>query len=215
VFDHLQRHRRQVEHLPAFHPHLGCVPQLGAASRARAGLVPLALVRVVDQRQRRPRMTGLPTRPTATPPAQRLRRRLGKRRVRRRRPRRIPAVLPQPPPQLGNLSLELLDPLGLPHDERRELLIRRTPVSRHPAMIDKSRRRSSSHAGDLTSFHRRMFGGLPQGDSAGRDLPAQPGPAPPCDTANEQHLYRGSFCWLQIEHSDEFNRLAKDFIENT
>jgi hypothetical protein len=32
---------------------------------------------------------------------------------------------------------------------------------------------------------------------------------------NKQHLYRGSFCGLQIERSDEFNRLVKDFIEST
>jgi hypothetical protein len=56
----------------------------------------------------------------------------------------------QPPLQLGNLRLELLDPLGLPHHEGRQLLIGRTPASRHPAMIDKTRRRSSSHAADLT-----------------------------------------------------------------
>ena len=60
------RHRRKVEHLPALHPHLGSVHEVRPAARARTGLVPLPLVRVGDQRQRRPRMPGLPTRrPTA------------------------------------------------------------------------------------------------------------------------------------------------------
>jgi hypothetical protein len=65
VLDHLHRHRRQVEHLPAFHPHLRRVHQACAAAGARAGLVPAPLIRVVDHRQRRPRMPRLPT-PLAT-----------------------------------------------------------------------------------------------------------------------------------------------------
>ena len=60
-------------------------------------------------------------------------------------------VLPQLPLQLGNFSLELLDPLSLPHDELGELLIGRTTVRRHPAMITTIARRSTRHAGDLTS----------------------------------------------------------------
>jgi hypothetical protein len=50
VFDHLHCHRRQVEHLPPLHPYFGCVREVRAASGARAGLVPLTLVRVLDQR---------------------------------------------------------------------------------------------------------------------------------------------------------------------
>ena len=56
----------QIEHLAAFHPHLGSVGEVRAAARARAGLVPAPLVRVGDQRQRRPRMARLPTRLTTT-----------------------------------------------------------------------------------------------------------------------------------------------------
>jgi len=112
---------------------------------------PAPLVRVVDQRQRRPRMTGLPTRLATGTAAQRLRGRLGERRVRRRRARRVGRVLPQLSPQVRNFSLELLDPLSLPYDELGELLIRRTTVSRHPTMIATFARRSTRHAGDLTS----------------------------------------------------------------
>jgi len=68
-------------------------------------------------------MTGLPSRLTAAAPAQRSRCGLHEWRVRRRRPRRVLAVLAQLPPQLGDLGLQLLDPLGLPHDEGSELLI--------------------------------------------------------------------------------------------
>ena len=86
-------------------PTSGASRQVRAAARTRARLVPPPLVRVRDQRQRRPRMPGLPTRLAATLAAQRLRRRLGERRIRRRRLRRVPAVLPQPPLQLGVLGL--------------------------------------------------------------------------------------------------------------
>ena len=47
-------------------------------------------------------------------------------------------MLSQLPPQISNVGLELLDPLGLPHDEDRELLVGRTPISSHPTMIDKT-----------------------------------------------------------------------------
>jgi hypothetical protein len=151
VLDDVHGHRRQIEHLPTLHPHLGRAGQARPTAGARVGLVPAPLVRVVDQRQRRPRMTGLPARLPARPAAQRLRGRLGERRVRRRRARRVGRVLPQLPPQLRNFSLELLDPLTLPYDELGELLIRRTTVSRHPAMIATFARRSTRHAGDLTS----------------------------------------------------------------
>ena len=110
VFDDAHGHRRQVEHLPAFHPHLGRVGQARPTARARAGLVPAPLVRVVDQRQRRTRMPGLPTRLTTTPSPQRLRRRLGDRRVRRRRLRRVGRFHPQPALQLGVLGLQHRNP---------------------------------------------------------------------------------------------------------
>ena len=115
---------------------------------------PAPLVRVVDQRQRRPRMTGLPARlpPAAAP--QRLRGRLGERRVRRRRARRVGRVHPQPARQLGVLGLQHRDPptkLGdhprLLGDQGGELVIRRTPLpSLHPMIIAPRR---SSLAGDL------------------------------------------------------------------
>src|SRR3954451_1630726 len=57
-----------------------------------------------------------------------------------------------PPLQLGNLRFQLLDPLSLPHHQGRQLLIGRTSAGRHPAMIDKTRRRSSSHAAHLISY---------------------------------------------------------------
>ena len=139
----------QVEHLAAFHPHLDSVGEVRAAARARARLVPAPLVRVGDQRQRRPRMTRLPTRLTAAAAAQRLRRRLGERRVRRRRLRRVGRVHPQPALQLGVLGLQRGHPrpkLGdhprLLGDQGGELVIRRTPLpSLHP-MIIASRRSS-------------------------------------------------------------------------
>jgi hypothetical protein len=64
---------------------------------------------------------------------------------------------PQLPPQVRNFSLELLDPLSLPYDELGELLIRRTTVSRHPAMIATFARRSTRHAEDLTSHSRSTY----------------------------------------------------------
>src|SRR4029453_2318206 len=93
------------------------------------------------------RMLRLPPRLTTTAHSQWLRTGFGERRVRRRRPRRVPAVLSQLPPQVRNFSLELLDPLGLPHDKLGELLVRRTTGSRHPTMITNLARRSTHHAG--------------------------------------------------------------------
>jgi hypothetical protein len=57
----------------------------------------------------------------------------------------------QLPPQLGNLSLQRLDLLSLPHNKRRQILIRRTPVNRHHTMIYKPTERSTRHAENLTS----------------------------------------------------------------
>jgi hypothetical protein len=152
VFGHPHRHRGQVEHLPPLHPGLGCIRQVRAAPRTRAGLMPLPLIRIVDQRQRRPRMPGLPARLLPALAPQRLRSGLGKRRVRRRRPRRVPAVLPQLPrqfsilgPHLSDLSLQPLDQLSLLHNKSSKL-IRRTPIVGHHNMIDKSEERSNRHA---------------------------------------------------------------------
>ena len=38
MLDHLHRHRRQVEHLPPLHPHLGCVRQAGAKPTYKGGV---------------------------------------------------------------------------------------------------------------------------------------------------------------------------------
>jgi hypothetical protein len=66
--------------------------------------------------------------------------------------RRVGRVHAQPPLQLGNLRFELLYPLSLSHHEGRQLRIGRTLAGRHPAMIDKTGRRSSSHAADLINY---------------------------------------------------------------
>ena len=138
MLDHLNRHRRQVDHLPPLHTHLHGAHEIRTTPRAQTRLMPPPLVRVIDQRQRRPRMTGLPTRFTTAAAAQRLRSWLGKRRVRRWRLRRVPTVLPQLPPQLGDLGPQQLDLLGLPSHERREFLIGRESIRGHHAMIDKA-----------------------------------------------------------------------------
>jgi hypothetical protein len=138
MLNHLHRHRRQVDHLPPLHTHLHGARQIRTTPRAQTRLMPPPLVRVIDQRQRRPRMTGLPTRLATAPAPQRLRSRLGKRRVRRRRLRRVPTVLPQLPPQLGDLGPQQLDLLSLPSHQRRKFLIRRASIRRHHAMIDKT-----------------------------------------------------------------------------
>lgn len=64
------RHRRQIEHLPPLHPDFRGLCQVSAAAGARARLVPQPLVRLVDQRQRRPRMSRLPARFAAALAAQ-------------------------------------------------------------------------------------------------------------------------------------------------
>jgi hypothetical protein len=51
VLGHLDSHRRQIEHLPALHPHLPGAGQIGAASSAGSRLVTHRLVWVLDQRQ--------------------------------------------------------------------------------------------------------------------------------------------------------------------
>jgi len=116
--------------------------------------MPQRLIRIGDLRQRRTRMALLPARLPAALAAQRLRRGLNKRRIRRRRLRRVPTVLPQLPPQLGNLSLKLGDPLRLRDDHSGKLFIGRRRISSHHAMINELKQRSTSHAGqDLTSYH--------------------------------------------------------------
>jgi hypothetical protein len=61
--------------------------------------------------------------------------------------------LPQLPPQLGNLSLKLGNPLSLHRDELGKLLIGRMRIARHHTMINKLKPRSTSHAAqDLTSY---------------------------------------------------------------
>jgi hypothetical protein len=76
MLNHLHRHRRQVDHLPPLHTHLHGARQIRTTPRAQTRLMPPPLVRVIDQRQRRPRMTGLPTRLATAPAPQRLRSRL-------------------------------------------------------------------------------------------------------------------------------------------
>ena len=126
MLGHPHRHRRQIEDLPPLHPYLRRVHQIRATASARTRFVPLPLVRVSDQRQRRARM---PTRLTAAPAPQRFRRRLGERRVRRRRARRVPSVLPQLSLQLRDLSLQPVNPFSLPHHQRSKLLIGRNTTS--------------------------------------------------------------------------------------
>lgn len=45
------------------------------------------------------------------------------------------------------------DPLSLPRDQNRKLLIRRTVIARHNTMINVRMQRSTSHAEDLTSYY--------------------------------------------------------------
>jgi hypothetical protein len=142
------RYWGQVEHLIPLQAHLGCVRQICAAIHARAGLVPLPLVRVGDQRQRRPRMPGLPTRLASTLAPQRLRRGLHERRVRRWRLRRVSLFCPNcrrnsatSPPQLDHHRTQLTDHLPQPGVLRNKVLIGRTRIGRHTAMINKPPRK--------------------------------------------------------------------------
>jgi hypothetical protein len=141
MLDHLHRHRRQVDHLPPLHTHLHGAHQIRTTPRAQTRLMPPPLVRVIDQRQRRPRMTGLPTGLRSL-----LRRNdfgagLANGESDHRRLRRVPAVLPQLPPQLGDLGPQQLDLLGLSRHKRREFLIGRASIGGHHAMIDKTNRK--------------------------------------------------------------------------
>src|SRR3954447_6284098 len=124
------------------HPPPGCPGKAAAAAGTRARFVPAPLVRVVDQRQRRPRMTRLPARLAAAAAAQRLRRRLHERRVRRGWLRRVGRVHPQPALQFGILGLQRRDPHPklsehprLLDDQGGELVIRRTPIPGLHTMI--------------------------------------------------------------------------------
>jgi hypothetical protein len=171
VLGHPHRDRRQVEHLAALHPDLGRTGQIPAAPSTRAGLVPQPFVRVVHQRQRRPRMPRLPTRLTAGLAPQRLRSRLHERRVRRRRARRVPRVHTQPAtqlrvlraqllvvrPQQRNLTPKLLNQPRLSDDQGGKLVIRRTSIpGLHTLIIS---RRRSSLINDLTSYEIGCFEG--------------------------------------------------------
>ena len=140
MLGHPHRHRWQVEHLPQLHTHLGRGRQISTASGAMAGLMPQPLVRIGHQRQCRPRMPGLPARLAAALATQRLRRGLGERRIRRRRLRRVLRILPQLPPQLGDLGLELRDPLGLNSDEIGKLLRSRGAADHQPRLQSDHRR---------------------------------------------------------------------------
>jgi hypothetical protein len=75
----------KIEHLPPLHPDFRGLRQVRAAATTQARLMPQPLVRFVDQRQRRPRMSRLPARFAAAFTAQRPGSRLGERGVRRRR----------------------------------------------------------------------------------------------------------------------------------
>jgi hypothetical protein len=97
--------------------------------------MPQRLIRLGDLRQRRTRMALLPARLPAALAAQRARRGLNKRRIRRRWLRRVPTVLPQLPPQLGNLSLKLVDPLSLRCHHSGKLVIGRRRIGSHHTMI--------------------------------------------------------------------------------
>jgi len=118
--------------------------------------------------QRRPRMPSLPTGLTPGPAPQRPRRRLGKRRIQRWRLRKIPTVLPPPPPQLGVLRFQHIQPRCQPLHQRPQLtvfhgkvLITRTSVSNHHTMISAMTTRSTSHADtDLTSYDLTTFSDL-------------------------------------------------------
>ena len=151
MLGHPHRHRRQVEHLPPLHTHLGRGRQISTASGALAGLMPQPLVRIGHQRQCRPRMPRLPARLAAALATQRLRRGLGERRIRRRRLRRVLRILPQLPPQLGDLGLELRDPLGLNSDESGKLLVRGARIISHHFMIRGQPRTSTRHACQTTT----------------------------------------------------------------
>jgi hypothetical protein len=177
MLDHLHRHRRQVNHLPPLHTHLHSAHQIRTTPQAQTRLMPPPLVWAIDQRQRRPRMTGLPTRLATAPATQRLRSRLGKRRVQRRRLRRIPTVLPQLPPQLGDLGPQQLDLLSLPPHQRRKFLIGRASIRRHHAMIDKTnekinqpRRCRPDQSQLIYLFACRKLQGWPGNDSVRRSV---------------------------------------------
>jgi hypothetical protein len=119
--------------------------------------MPDQLVRIGDLRQRRPRMTLLPTRLTPTLTPQRLRRRL-RQPIRRWWLRRITRIHPQSPLQLSNLRPKLADQhISLSvtrrqtNDQLSKLIIR---WLRHQTIVPQ--RKPSNHAtrrtNHLTSY---------------------------------------------------------------
>ena len=65
--------------------------------------------------------------------------------------RRVLRILPQLPPQLGDLGLELRDPLGLNSDESGKLLVRGARIIRHHFMVRGQPRTSTRHACQTTT----------------------------------------------------------------
>ena len=129
------------------------MPTSGASARSAPhpahgpGSCRMPLVRVGDQRQRRPRMPRLPARLAAALAAQRLRRRLDERRVRRRRLRRVLEFFPSCRfSSASSASSAAIRPARhhprLPDDQGGELVIRRTPIpGLHPMIIPCGRSR--------------------------------------------------------------------------
>jgi hypothetical protein len=156
MLSHPHPQRGQVEHLAALQAHLGGLSQVGAAAAAAVGLVAHPLVRIGDLRQRRPRMSLLPTRLAPALTAQRARSRLGERRVRRWWLRRIPAVPSQLPLQLRDLGPKLynrrpklrVSPRQAPHrtgDDRQPPHHDRQPAAEANATRRSSHNRHTSH----------------------------------------------------------------------
>lgn len=146
MLNHPHRQRRQVEHLPPLHTYFRRLRQISATPHARARLVPHPLLRVLDQRQRRPPISRLAARLATALATRGLRSGLDERRIRRRRLRPVPAVRPLLPPQLGDLSLQPRDPLGLSQDKDSKLLVGRTSISGHPTISNTLRPRSTRRA---------------------------------------------------------------------
>jgi hypothetical protein len=60
VLDHLYPRRWQIKHLPALHTYLRGAGQIGAAPAAHNRLVAAPVVRIVNQCQRRTRLSARP-----------------------------------------------------------------------------------------------------------------------------------------------------------
>lgn len=138
MLDHGRGDRRDVVHLAAHHARLDRVGQVSPTARARVGNVVNNLVRVIHLQQCSAAHPWLLTRAApAAPPGQARHRR--RRPVGRRRLRTVARVAPQPAPELRDLDLQRLDPLGLltnqpglPLDQHDKLLARRLPRPGHP-----------------------------------------------------------------------------------